>query len=133
MVAISELQTQSGTLTETINGGDSFDYVVVADVANNVSHVDNMLFIIEVSKEGISEDDFKITAISLRPEGETEGINNTFTVEGNTLKGYWGPSCGFDFTGKAATAFTMQFNSAGDYTIKVYAIQVEKAAEADLP
>jgi parallel beta-helix repeat protein len=131
MNAISQLTTMSEPLTkEKINAGHEFDYVIVSDLNNDISHVDNMLFIFEVSKEGISEDDFEITNISLR-EG-TEGINETFEVDGNTLKGYWGPPNGFLFTGEAATAFTIKFNNAGTYTVNTYAIQVEKAAKADL-
>ena len=92
MGAIGTLTTQTGGLTKSINAGQEFDYVVVADLANNVSHVDNVLFVFEVAKDGgdITEGDFEITAISLRDD--TEGINETFVVEGGKLKGFWGPS-----------------------------------------
>jgi hypothetical protein len=55
--------------------------VVVADLDNNVSHVDNVLFVFEVAKDGggITIGDFEITEISLR-DG-TEGINETFEIE----------------------------------------------------
>ncbi len=71
-----------------------------------------------------------ITAISLRDD--TEGINETFVVEGGKLKGFWGPSEGFFFAGEAATAFTVKFNAEGTYTVNTYAIQVKAAEEADL-
>lgn len=133
---IATLNFDSATATYTVNGvGGEFDYVVVADLdnGNDVSHVDNALFIFEVTKEGggITEGDFEITAISLR--NDTEGINDTFEVgDGGVLRGYWGPAEGFLFEGSAATAFTVKFNAEGTYTVNTYAIQVAPAAEADL-
>ncbi len=132
MAAIASFDTQAGAISKNIKAGKKFDYVVVADLDNNVSHVDNALFVFEVTKEGgtISKDDFEITAISLR-EG-TEGINDTFEVVENVLRGFWGPSKGFPFVGEAATAFTVKFNSEGTYTVNTYAIQVAPAEKADL-
>ena len=132
MGAIGTLTTQTGGLTKSINAGQEFDYVVVADLANNVSHVDNVLFVFEVAKDGggITTGDFEITAISLR-DG-TEGINDTFEIVNGKLKGFWGPSEGFPFAGEAATAFTVKFNAEGTYTVNTYAIQVKPAETADL-
>lgn len=116
-------------------GETELDLLVVAELPEEYGHVDNVIFAFEVTKdngEGISQGDFEVTAISLRGEGITEGINNTFKVENNTLTGYWGPSGGFQFEGVAATAFTVKFNSEGTYTVKVKAVQVEVATEADL-
>lgn len=109
-----------------------FDYVVVAELDNGVSHVDNTLFVFEVTKEegNIAKSEFEITAISLR-DG-TEGINDTFEIVDGKLKGYWGPAEGFLFEGSAATAFTVKFNAEGTYTVNTYAIQVAPTAEADL-
>jgi len=132
---INTLSPVADPATYTVNEvGGEFDYVVVADLANNVSHVDNVLFIFEITKEGddnITEDDFEITAISLRDD--TEGINDTFEVgDDGVLRGYWGPAEGFLFAGKAATAFTVKFNAKGTYTVNTYAIQVKPAETADL-
>jgi hypothetical protein len=106
--------------------------VVVSDLDDGVSHVDNTLFVFEVTKENgsIAVGDFVITEISLR-DG-TEGINDTFEIVDGKLKGYWGPAEGFLFADKAATAFTVKFNAEGTYTVNTYAIQVAPAAKADL-
>ena len=133
---IITLNPDAAPATYTVNEvGGEFDYVVVSDLdnGNDVSHVDNALFIFEVTKEGggITEGDFEITAISLR--NDTEGINDTFEVgDGGVLRGYWGPAEGFLFEGSAATAFTVKFNAEGTYTVNTYAIQVAPAAKADL-
>lgn len=134
MAAIQELQNEltNQRIEFTVTENGEFDYVVVADLANNVSHVDNVLFVFEVTKEGgITESDFEITAISLR--NDTEGINDTFEVgDDGVLRGYWGPAEGFLFEGSAATAFTVKFNAEGTYTVNTYAIQVAPTAQADL-
>lgn len=132
--AINELNLTDGSLNINVAKGEEgkFDYVVVADLDNNVSHVDNVLFVFEVAKDGddITIGDFEITAISLR-DG-TEGINDTFEIVDGKLKGFWGPSEGFPFAGEAATAFTVKFNAEGTYTVNTYVIQVEPAETADL-
>lgn len=135
MAAISGLSFTDNSLSINVTEGEEakFDYVIAADLANGVSHVDNALFIFEVTKEGggITEGDFEITAISLR--NDTEGINDTFEVgDGGVLRGYWGPAEGFLFEGSAATAFTVKFNKEGTYTVNTYAIQVAPAAQVDL-
>jgi hypothetical protein len=134
MGAIQELQNEltNQRIEFTVTENGEFDYVVVADLANNVSHVDNVLFVFEVAKDGgdITEGDFEITAISLRDD--TEGINETFVVEEGKLKGFWGPPKGLLFAGQAATAFTVKFNAEGTYTVNTYVIQVEPAETADL-
>ena len=130
---ITELSPVAGPATYTVNEvGGEFDYVVVANLANNVSHVDNVLFVFEVAKDGddITIGDFEITAISLR-DG-TEGINDTFEIVDGKLKGFWGPPKGLLFAGQAATAFTVKFNAEGTYTVNTYAIQVAPTAQADL-
>lgn len=130
---INTLGPVAAPATYTVNEvGGKFDYVVVAELDNGVSHVDNTLFVFEVTKENgsIAVGDFVITEISSR-DG-TEGINETFMLEGDKLRGYWGPAGGFLFAGKAATAFTVKFNAEGTYTVNTYAIQVAPAAQADL-
>jgi len=130
---INTLSPVADPATYTVNEvGGKFDYVVVADLDNGVSQVDNTLFVFEVTKENgsIAVGDFVITEISSR-DG-TEGINETFMLEGDKLRGYWGPAGGFLFAGKAATAFTVKFNVEGTYTVNTYAIQVAPAAQADL-
>jgi hypothetical protein len=120
---INELNLVGESLTIQVTENGEFDYVVAADL-NDVSHVDNVLFIFEVTKDGIKEGDFEITEISLR--SDTEGINETFKLVDGKLKGYWGPEEGFLFKGSAATAFTVKFKEAGSYSVQVYAIQVDK-------
>jgi hypothetical protein len=128
---IIELSPVAGPATYTVNEvGGEFDYVVVANLDNNVSHVDNVLFIFEVTKDNIAVGDFEITEISLR--GNTEGINDTFEIVDGILKGYWGPPKGDLFKGLAATAFTVKFNTEGTYIVNTYAIQVKPAETADL-
>ena len=130
---IIELSPVAGPATYTVNEvGGEFDYVVVADLDNNVSHVDNVLFVFEVAKDGgdLTKGDFEITEISLR--NNTEGINETFEIVDGKLKGYWGPPKGDLFKGLAATAFTVKFNAEGTYKVNTYTIQVAPAAEADL-
>ncbi len=132
--AINELNLTDDSLNINVAKGEEgkFDYVVVSDLDDDVSHVDNVLFVFEVAKDGggITTGDFEITAISLRDD--TEGINDTFEIVNGKLKGYWGPSKGFLFEGEAATAFTVKFNAEGTYTVNTYAIQVAPTAEADL-
>jgi hypothetical protein len=86
--AIKGLNLTDDSLNINVAKGEEgkFDYVVVAVLDNNVSHVDNALFIFEVTKEGggITEGDFEITAISLRDD--TEGINDTFEIVNGKLK-----------------------------------------------
>jgi hypothetical protein len=134
MAAIRGLSFTENSLSINVTEGEEakFDYVIAADLANNVSHVDNVLFVFEVAKDGggITTGDFEITAISLRDD--TEGINETFVVEEGKLKGFWGPPKGLLFAGQAATAFTVKFNAEGTYTVNTYTIQVAPAAEADL-
>lgn len=121
---INELNLVGTSLDIQVTEDEDFDYVVSTKL-NGVSHVDNVLFIFEVTKDGIKEGDFEITEISLR--SDTEGINDTFELAGdNKLKGYWGPKEGFKFDGPAATAFTIKFNQTGSYSVQVYAIQVDK-------
>jgi hypothetical protein len=131
---INELSPVANLATYTVNEvGGKFDYVVVADLDNNVSHVDNVLFVFEVAKDGsgITKGDFEITEISLRDN--TEGINDTFEIGvGGILRGFWGPPKGDLFKGPAATAFTVKFNTEGTYTVNTYVIQVEPAEKADL-
>ncbi|HHU30901.1 MAG TPA: hypothetical protein GXZ53_09505 [Firmicutes bacterium] len=122
---VKELNPGYASLKIQVTKDGEFDYVVAADLDNEVSHVDNILFIFEVTKDDIAVGDFEITAISLR--SDTEGINDTFELAGdNKLKGYWGPKEGFKFDGPAATAFTIKFNQTGSYSVQVYAIQVDK-------
>lgn len=135
MAAISGLSFTDNSLSINVTEGEEgkFDYVVVSDLDDGVSHVDNTLFIFEVTKEngGIAVGDFVITEISLRDD--TEGINDTFEiVDDGKLKGYWGPPKGLLFAGQAATAFTVKFNAGGTYTVNTYAIQVAPTAQADL-
>jgi len=121
---VKELNPGYASLKIQVTKDGEFDYVVAADLDNEVSHVDNILFIFEVTKDDIAVGDFEITAVSLR--GDIEGINETFeSVEDGKVRGYWGPKEGFPFTGPAATAFTIKFNEAGSYNVQVYAIQVE--------
>ncbi len=130
---INTLSPVADPATYTVNEvGGEFDYVVVADLDNNVSHVDNVLFVFEVAKDGgdLTKGDFEITEISLR--NNTEGINETFEIVDGKLKGYWGPPKGDLFKGLAATAFTVKFNAEGTYTVNTYVIQVEPAKTADL-
>jgi hypothetical protein len=134
MAAISGLSFTDNSLSINVTEGEEakFDYVIAADLANNVSHVDNVLFVFEVAKDGgdITTGDFEITAISLRDD--TEGINETFVVEEGKLKGFWGPPKGLLFAGQAATAFTVKFNAGGTYKVNTYTIQVAPTAQADL-
>jgi hypothetical protein len=133
MSAIAALNPTDEPAQYTVTENGEFDYVVVADLANDVSHVDNVLFVFEVTKEegNIAKGDFEITEISLRDN--TEGINDTFEVgDDGVLRGYWGPAEGFLFEGSAATAFTVKFNAEGTYTVNTYAIQVAPTAQADL-
>jgi len=132
MSAIAALNPTDEPAQYTVTKEGKFDYVVVSNLANGVSHVDNTLFVFEVTKDGgeITTNDFEITEISLR--NNTEGINDTFEIVDGKLKGYWGPAGGFLFADKAATAFTVKFNAEGTYTVNTYAIQVAPAAQADL-
>lgn len=125
--AVEENKTNlsSDSIEVNVSPDGQFDYLVVADLVNDVDHVDNALFIFEVwrTDDGtITENDFEVTDISLRTD--LEGINDTFKVENGALRGYWGPATGFLFKGEAATAFTVKFNTAGTYEARVYVIQV---------
>lgn len=117
-------------ISTTVNAGDEMAYTIEAGLENGVTHVDNLLYIIEIEKDDLAADDFQIVAISGYGEGETEGINDTFVLEGNRLKGYLGPDTGFKFGENpsiplpARTTFTIRFTTAGEYLINIYAIQV---------
>ena len=111
-------------LSADVAAGGDIEYSVTAALDNGVSHIDNALYILEVSKDNISIDDFTIV-------GNPEGIQNTFEPDGtNMLRGHWGPAEGFTFAEETTTSMTTQFNTAGTYNVNIYAIQVEPAAGA---
>lgn len=126
----------SESISTTVNEGKTMDYKVAAQLVGGASHVDGTLYICDVQKKdgdnwtAASSDDFKI--IKVDSDDNTQGINETFTQEGNVLRGYWGPSAGFTLDGARDTTMTIEFNNAGTYKVEVYAIQVAPADEADL-
>ncbi|NLJ99609.1 MAG: hypothetical protein GX318_00020 [Clostridia bacterium] len=122
---INELGTQSETIIkEDIDLGVDFDYVLVADLANGVSHVDNAYYTFRVRKDYIHKDDFEITAINLH--NKTEGINENIRIEGDVIKGYLKPIGGFNLRGREVVAFTMQLKEGGIYIINFDVRQAEK-------
>ncbi len=111
-----------------VKPGTTFNAAVTSALADGVTSVDNTLFVIEVTKDGsaASAGDFEITEVN--DSEDTEGINNTFTVEAigdsEVLQGYWGPVKGFTFNSDTTSTFTAKFNNTGTYNVKIYAIQV---------
>jgi len=111
-----------------VKPGTTFNAAVTSALADGVTSVDNTLFVIEVTKDGsaASAGDFEITKVN--DNEDTEGINNTFTVEAigdsEVLQGYWGPVTGFTFNSDTTSTFTAKFNNTGTYNVKIYAIQV---------
>ena len=118
----------SEPVSTTVNEGETMDYEVAAQLVGDVSHVDGTLYICDVQKEdgdnwtAASSDDFEI--IKVDGDENTQGINKTFTQEGDILRGYWGPPAGFTLDEQKDTKMTIKFNNAGTYKVKVYAIQV---------
>ncbi len=126
---------ESGGLTgdpisTAVNAGDEVEYTVEADLAHGICHLDNFLYIIEFEKDGLAAGDFEIIALSGCGESGAGGINDTLILEGNKLRGCLGPETGFKFGENPSislplsTTFTIKFNTAGEYLINVYAIQV---------
>jgi len=119
----------SGAISTTVNKNATMDYKVSAQLEEGVSHVDGTLYICDVQKEAGENDwsaasngDFEI--IKVDGNENTQGINETFTVKGDVLRGYWGPDTGFTLEEQKDTTMTVKFNNAGTYKVQVYAIQV---------
>jgi hypothetical protein len=106
--------------------GESFEVSVTADLGTeiemsrgtgNVTAVDRVLYVIEVTGDSVSES--TLTAIA--------EDNQQLGFKGDGCW-YWGPPSGFTFDfedGTASTTFNVTFNEAGSYNAKIYAVRVQ--------
>jgi hypothetical protein len=106
--------------------GESFEVSVTAALGQNidmsrgegnVTAVDRVLYVIEVTGDNVSES--TLTAIA--------EDNQQLGFKGDGYW-YWGPASGFTFDfedGTASTTFNVTFNEAGSYNAKIYAVRVQ--------
>jgi len=106
--------------------GESFEVSVTADLGTeiemsrgkgNVTAVDRVLYVIEVTGDNVSQD--TLTAIA-EDEQHLGYMDNGCW--------YWGPPSGFTFDfdgGTASTTFDVTFSEAGSFTASIYAVRVQ--------
>lgn len=104
-----------------------FTVGVKAELSNYASELDHALYIIEVQKDGqaATTNDFEIV-------GNPEGIMGAFRVDGEVLRGYWGPAPGFLFRQKTTSTFPVKFHNPGTYQVAIYAIQVPPVESVEM-
>jgi hypothetical protein len=114
----------------SVEAGDSINVSVTAKLAKNVEVAENIYYQISVRKQdngswiAAEKGDFVITKVN--GEENTEGINNTFNVDGDELIGRWGHSEGFDFENdEVTTTMEVVFRNAGIYKVEICTIQVD--------
>ena len=82
-----------------------------------IKEISEVLFIMEIKdKVGNSVDNDVLTATG------TDGQSLGYDAEGKFW--YWGPRQGFSFKEEATTEFTYSFKQAGEYSVKIYAVQL---------
>jgi hypothetical protein len=141
--SINEGPATGGALTVEAGNTEVVSYMVNAALANDISHLDNVLYICEVQKKtadgwgAASKGDFVITLMDGTEAGGgngTQEINDTFKEDSDRLRGYWSSSWGFPggFTleGEMSTRLAVRFNMAGEYRFSISAIQSEKDVAA---
>lgn len=116
----------NGVVQFNATQGQAFDVSVTADLGTeiemsrgkgNVTAVDRVLYVIEVTGDNVSEN--TLTAIA--------EDNQQLGYKGDGCW-YWGPPSGFTFDfedGTASTTFNVTFNEAGSYNAKIYAVRVQ--------
>lgn len=131
--SINEGPTTDGALTIEVGDTEEVGYLVHAALVNNVSHIDDVLYICEVQKntaEGwgaASKGDFVMTKVD---GGTIQGINDSFKEDGDLLRGYWGLPEGFTLEEEMDTRLTVRFDTAGEYRLSIYAVQLGKDVDA---
>lgn len=117
---------ENGVAQFSANQGEGFNVSVTADLGTqkdmsrgkgNVTAVDRVLYVIEVTGDNVSES--TLTAIA-------EDNQQLGYMSGGCW--YWGPSDGFTFDfdeGTASTTFNVTFNQAGSFTANIYAVRVQ--------
>ncbi|AYO31981.1 hypothetical protein D2962_16495 [Biomaibacter acetigenes] len=109
-------------LPTTVKKGSNFDVTIKA--TNNYKNLDNTqatiersLYIMELTKDNNPATSADVTIKA--SDGQALGYNDTEKYF------FWGPSNGFPFsTADASTTFTVTFNNAGTYSVKIYAVQL---------
>jgi hypothetical protein len=121
-----DVTTAEGVAQFSATQGESFEVSVTADLGTeiemsrgkgNVTAVDRVLYVIEVTGDNVSES--TLTAIA--------EDNQQLGFKGDGCW-YWGPPSGFTFDfegGTASTTFNVTFNEAGNFTANIYAVRVQ--------
>jgi hypothetical protein len=116
----------NGVVQFNATQGQAFDVSVTADLGTeiemsrgkgNVTAVDRVLYVIEVTGDNVSES--TLTAIA--------EDNQQLGFKGDGCW-YWGPPSGFTFDfdgGTASTTFDVTFSEAGSFTASIYAVRVQ--------
>ena len=131
------LQWEDGSeaATVTYDAGEPFELAARASLDNGVSHIDGVLYVIEVSQGGSAVGPSHVTATA-------GGTPVGYDQDGGFF--YWGPRGGFTFgcvTGPtvsdcqetpAATKFLVTVHQPGVYTVRAYAVQLDPG-EAHVP
>lgn len=119
-----------GRIDRTYTVGRAFDVEAQANLDNGLTHVDGVLYVVEVTKDGTAAtpDDLTITGTGGQALGYQDGYF------------YWGPSTGFTFGcvagptatncagDGASTTFTVTVQRGGDYSVQAYAVQLPAGA-----
>jgi hypothetical protein len=128
-----------GALTVEAGNTEVVSYMVNAALANDISHVDNVLYICEVQKKtadgwgAASKGDFVITMMDGTEAGGgngTQEINDTFKEDSDRLRGYWGSPGGFTLEEGMSIRLAIRFHVPGEYRFSICAIQAEKDVAA---
>lgn len=119
-----DVKIVDGVAQFNVNKGQEFNVSVTAALGKdiemsrgpgNVTAVDRVLYIIEVTGGNVSENTLTAIAEDEQPLGYMD--NGCW---------YWGPLSGFTFEDEtASTTFNVTFNEAGSYNAKIYAVRVK--------
>jgi hypothetical protein len=117
---------EDGVLRVTVNANEENTAAVTAKLKDSlqcdegeIKEISEVLFIMEIKDENgnfVGNDVLTATG--------TDGQSLGYDAQGEFW--YWGPRQGFSFKDKegATTVFTYSFNQAGEYSVKIYAVQL---------
>jgi len=118
----------NGNLTVTVNENEEKNAAVKAEFVDNlesfteegtIKEIGKVLFVMEITDESenfVNEDVLTVIAADEQSLGcECDDANGFW---------YWGPREGFPFIEEATTEFTYSFKQAGEYSVKIYAVQL---------
>lgn len=117
---------------------EAFPVAATAALADGLTHVDNVLYVIRVTKD-TDEGDVPADDSDLSITG-TDGQALGYNSEGEYF--FWGPESGFQFCSQeapscavspATTTFEVTVHNAEDYEVSAYAVQLKASPEGPLP